>query len=413
MLTRISLNDRPGAPSREALSRICLVEMETALDTGGRNWERMQLSSLSHSDSEDDLQKFFVSAALIEFKFLYWIKYPPRKRQLIVPCIMSAIDTQPTLFGYLKREKHIEPFSGISKVDKKVCRCFKTMHTQQALQQMDDLTNPNRAKSNNTMKVLRYSKGVRSVGKACNQEDPISSCSVTSIPGSRNMDNHRPLPVVEELDESASAELQILSGAQQFCITSKSKPQGLSCHPERSYVISTRSSKQLLVAIEDSSCLCLHLCGPARSCSLRLCDYSKEEVLRFCRPYRVDMCCLFCCLMVISVFSSSGNLIGSVQQRWSLFSPSLAVYDAYGRKIMEIKGSWSATRCHTDQEFQVTSLDGQLLAVIWKRWPGFNMDYNMDHDFFGINISASLSPAEIALLLAAAFLLNYMYFEMS
>ncbi|OCT57631.1 hypothetical protein XELAEV_18003275mg [Xenopus laevis] len=290
---------------------------------------------------------------------------------------MSAIGTQPSLFGYLKREKHIEPFSGISKVDKKVCRCIENMQTQHALQQMDDLANPNRAKAK----------------------------------GGRDPEAHRPLTVVEELDESVSAELQILEGAQQFCITSK--PQGLSCHPERSYVISTRSTKQLLVAIEDSSCLCLHLCGPARSCSLRLCDYSNEEVLRFCRPYRVDMCCLFCCLMAISVFSSSDNLIGSVRQRWSLFSPSLAVCDADGKTIMEIKGSWSATRCHTDQEFQVTSLDGQLLAVIWKRWPGFNMDYNMDHDFFGINISATLSTAEIALLLAAAFLLNYMFFEMS
>ncbi|KAM4693101.1 phospholipid scramblase 2-like [Discoglossus pictus] len=223
----------------------------------------------------------------------------------------------------------------------------------------------------------------------------------------------RTLTVVEELDELVAPELEVLAGAQQFCITAKSKPQGLSCHPERLYVISSRTAKQLLLAIEDSSCLCLHLCGPARSCTLYLCDQSRAEVLRIYRPYRVDMCCLCCCLMVIRVFSVANNLIGSVQQRWSMFSPRLVVCDSEERTIMEIRGSWSATRCHSDQEFEVTSLDGQVLAVIWKRWPGFNEEYNIDHDFFGLDITASISPSEKALLLAATFLLNFMFFEMS
>ncbi|XP_018427643.1 PREDICTED: phospholipid scramblase family member 5-like [Nanorana parkeri] len=117
--------------------------------------------------------------------------------------------------------------------------------------------------------------------------------------------------------------------------------------------------------------------------------------------------------MVIRVFNSSNSLVGFVQQKWSLFSPSLSVHNSEGTRTMDISGSWSAARCHTEQEFQVTSLEGQLVAIIWKRWPGFNEDYNMDHDFFGLDISASLSPTDKALLLAATFLLNYMFFEMS
>ncbi|KAM4771081.1 phospholipid scramblase family member 5-like [Rhinophrynus dorsalis] len=322
---------------------------------------------------------------------------------------MSSIGSQPSPFGYLRREKHIEHLPRVPKGEKKICRCLEE----------NDQINPHRTEENNEQHRHEepcYHKSVRAIRKACNQ---VTTIPIVSAPatykGLREMDLRiqRTLTVVEELDESSSSDLQILAGAQQFCITSKSKPQGLSCHPERLYFISTRAAKHLLVAIEDSSCLCLHLCGPARSCCLRLCDQSKEEVLRFCRPYRVDVCCLCCFLMVIRVFSSSGNLIGSVQQRWSLFSPNLTVCNSEGRGIMEIKGSWSATRCHTDQEFQVKSTAGKLLAVIWKRWPGFNEDYNMDHDFFGLDISALLSSAEKALLLAAAFLLNYMFFEMS
>ncbi|KAG6931963.1 phospholipid scramblase 2-like, partial [Chelydra serpentina] len=61
----------------------------------------------------------------------------------------------------------------------------------------------------------------------------------------------------------------------------------------------------------------------------------------------------------------------------------------------------------------VTSRAGSPVAVIWKRWPGFNEDRNMDHEFFGVDISANLGAEDTALLLAAAFLLNFMFFEMS
>ncbi|XP_075056695.1 phospholipid scramblase family member 5-like [Mixophyes fleayi] len=332
---------------------------------------------------------------------------------------MSVIHSQPSPFGYLQRERHIEPHIRVPK-DSKMCRCMELLQGQPSLQQDDNLRSSNRTNEKSIEQqpqniswdpksVITSRKGGRQVTCA---HCLLATCSQIR-PTDRELRVQRTLTMVEELDESVYSELQILAAAQQFCITSKAKPQGLSCQSKKLYIISSRTAKQLLVAVEESSCLCLQLCGPARSCCLRLCDQNREEVLRFCRPYRVDVCCLFCCLMVIRVFSSSNTLLGFVQQRWSLFSPNLSVYSSEGRRVMDIQGSWSAARCHSDQEFQVTSLDGRLVALIWKRWPGFNEDYNMDHDFFGLDISASLSPTDKALLLAATFLLNYMFFEMS
>ncbi|XP_063772605.1 phospholipid scramblase family member 5-like isoform X2 [Pseudophryne corroboree] len=333
---------------------------------------------------------------------------------------MSVVRSQPSPYGYLQRERHIEPRTRVPK-DRTMCRCMELLQRQPSLQQDDDLRSSDKIKEKITEeeespKISSAANSVKTSRKAGSQITCTPSLLATSSQvRSTNTDPRvqRALTAVEELDESSFPELQIFVGAQQFCITSKAKPQGLSCQSKKLYIVSSRTAKQLLVAVEESSCLCLQLCGPARSCCLRLCDQRREEVLRFCRPYRVDVCCLFCCLMAIRVFSSANNLLGFVQQRWSLFSPSLSVYNSEGRRMMDIQGSWSAARCHSDQEFQVTSLDGELVAIIWKRWPGFNEDYNMDHDFFGLDISAALSPSDKALLLAATFLLNYMFFEMS
>ncbi|KAM3930817.1 phospholipid scramblase family member 5-like [Leptodactylus fuscus] len=331
---------------------------------------------------------------------------------------MSVVRSQPSPFTYLQRERHIEHYTNFPK-EKKMCRCMEVSHRHPSYQKDDNHRHSNRTKENSReygTKETEKSSDPKSVRSSRRGVTPITSVSAPSShnrPTDRETRVQRTLTVVEELDESVCSELQILASAQQICITSKAKPQGLSCQSKRLYIISSRTAKQLLVAIEDSSCLCYQLCGPARSCCLRLYDQNREEVLRFCRPYRVDVCCLFCCLMVIRVFSSSEALLGFVQQRWSLFSPSLSVHDSEGKRTMDIQGPWSAARCHSDQEFQVTSVDGQKIGIIWKRWPGFNEDHNMDHEFFGLDISASISPTDKALLLSATFLLNYMFFEMS
>ncbi|XP_029473200.1 phospholipid scramblase family member 5-like [Rhinatrema bivittatum] len=344
---------------------------------------------------------------------------------------MSVVCSQPSPFGHLRREKHIET-------------CFKTRKEKgKSPQPPEALEGGSRPHAEATFsahsKQPAELKGSQRIIKLIQPEVPkhlsvreegaYSSkqwtpfnmkCggmrvqeSLPTLPSAlgcggqkgKKCDSTKHLTLLHELEDDVSLGLQLLAGVDQLCITSNALQQAYTCDPGRSYTISTRKGKQLFVAVEESSCLCLQLCGPARSCCIQLLDQGGQEVLQLFRPYRMDVCWMGCCLMEMRVYTAGQQSVGTVRQRWSVLSPLLEACDSEGRWVMKISGSCSATRCYSDQEFQVTSRAGQLLAVIWKRWPGFNTDYNMDHEYFGLDISATLNPSDRALLLAAAFLL--------
>ncbi|XP_072428509.1 phospholipid scramblase family member 5 isoform X1 [Chiloscyllium punctatum] len=199
--------------------------------------------------------------------------------------------------------------------------------------------------------------------------------------------------------------LQPLFKLYQLCITAKAEYQGLTCDPGRTYIITSQKGEQLYMASEDTTCLCLNLCGAARSCCIKIYNLQSEEVLHFARPFRVDACCCGCCLMEINVFNAQKEQIGAIKQRWSMFTPLLEICDTNGHGIMKIHGSCCPCRCYSDQEFKITSKIGNHLGSIWKRWQGYNSEYNMDHEYFGVDFPVNMNPNAKVLLLAAAFLL--------
>ncbi|KAA8587312.1 hypothetical protein FQN60_016174 [Etheostoma spectabile] len=185
------------------------------------------------------------------------------------------------------------------------------------------------------------------------------------------------------------------------------------CVPRRIYSITTRSRSQLFVAMEESSCVCLQCCGPARACSLQGFDCQGRQVFYLERPLRVDACCLGCCLMEIRAYTPQKHLVGTVCQRWSMFTPLLEVCDSEGALTFRIQGSCCPYRCLSNQQLQIVSNIGEKIGTIWKKWPGFNDEHNMDHEYFGLEVPLNMESHNKLLLLAATFLLNYMFFEMS
>ncbi|XP_066509101.1 phospholipid scramblase 2-like [Hoplias malabaricus] len=207
--------------------------------------------------------------------------------------------------------------------------------------------------------------------------------------------------------------LTALRTVSQLHITAKPELQGPRCTSHKTYSIASETRQQLFVAVEESSCVCLHCCGPARSCFIQGFQQDHQPVFQFERPLRADSCCLGCCLMEMRVYTAQRELIGTVHQRWSMFTPYFEVCDAAGSSSVRIQGSCFPVRCLADQEFQVVSVIGERIGSIWKKWPGYNEPRNMDHELFGLDIPQNLCVKTKVLLLAAAFLLNLMFFEMS
>ncbi|XP_050985441.1 phospholipid scramblase family member 5 [Labeo rohita] len=274
-----------------------------------------------------------------------------------------SVTTQPLPFG-LEREKHIDML-------------FRAFHSQiRPTTDMQDLT------------VLRDTGRTRG-------ED--------GRPGWKETDS----------ENERLGKLSVLRTVTRLHITARPELQGPQCITRRTYNISTESGDQLFVAVEESSCMCMQCCGPARSCSLQGFDKDAECVFLFERPLRAEMCWLGCCLMEIKAYTPERELIGTVHQRWSMFTPYFEVCDSEGISAVRIQGSCCNTRCLSEQELQVVSSIGESIGCIWKSWPGYNEECNMDHEHFGLNVPQEMNLKTKVLLLAAAFLLNHMFFEMS
>ncbi|KAM4728628.1 phospholipid scramblase family member 5 [Anableps anableps] len=303
---------------------------------------------------------------------------------------MSAVTSQPPPFGPLEREKHIQ---GIFRAFKNRCgpSCECQTHSDEAKshQVLPDLE-PEKHSSD-----LSLHSGIQDI---CMQPSALKS-----------------LKVVENLNDEAGLQfLSALETVRQIQVTARPELQGLRCVSRRIYSITTGSRKsQMFVAVEESSCLCLHFCGPARACSLQGFDYQGQQVFYFERPLRVDACCFGCCLMEMRAYSPKKHLIGTVCQRWSVFTPLLEVCDSEGASRIQIQGPCCPFRCFCNQQFQIVSNIGEQIGTIWKKWPGYSDERNMDHEYFGLEVQQSLEPHAKLLLLAATFLLNHMFFEMS
>ncbi|XP_064418256.1 phospholipid scramblase family member 5 [Latimeria chalumnae] len=314
---------------------------------------------------------------------------------------MSVVTSQPPPFGVLKREKHIETLFSSLRGPRR-----GSLEPQGGL---DPLGSGNKISENNDIGLgpsIISGPGLQSAQPKSVGSKEQSQLGIKMYCSGQGASRATPpLPWVQEEMEVNEQEspwvlklirtegpvplgLQLLRNVDQLHVIAKAEPQ-------------------------DTSCLCLHLCGPARSCCINLYDQNGQEVLHFVRPPRVDACCLGCCLMEIRAFAPNNELIGTVKQRWSMFTPVLEVCDADGKGLMKIQGPCCPSRCYVDQSFQVISTIGSNVAVIWKKWHGFNEVRNMDHEYFGMDVPANMGVNAKALLLAATFLLSHMFFEMS
>ena len=122
-----------------------------------------------------------------------------------------------------------------------------------------------------------------------------------------------------------------------------------------------------------------------------------------------------CCLQEIRVYEDDDRaptdviddkaVLGSVVQKWTLFSRSFYVLDDSGAVLLEI-----STNLCNPYNFRIFH-NGAEVGEIKKEWSGFGQELLTDADNFGFNMDKNLSERTKALLLSAVFLIDFMYFE--
>lgn len=107
----------------------------------------------------------------------------------------------------------------------------------------------------------------------------------------------------------------------------------------------------------------------------------------------------------LNVTDGHGQPIGAIQQRFKFFGRLFEVLDANGQKVCEIQGPF-----FKPWTFNV-SVQAQQVGQISKKWGGLMKEAFTDADTFGVQFGPSMPHNHRALILAATFLIDFLYFE--
>ncbi|MBV1860989.1 MAG: hypothetical protein KUG77_21410 [Nannocystaceae bacterium] len=107
----------------------------------------------------------------------------------------------------------------------------------------------------------------------------------------------------------------------------------------------------------------------------------------------------------LHVTNGQGQAVGSIRQKFKFFGRLFEVTDLNGHVVAEIQGPmfrpWT---------FKVMA-GGHEVGQISKKWSGLLKEAFTDADTFGVQFGPSMPPDHRALILAATFLIDFLYFE--
>ena len=145
------------------------------------------------------------------------------------------------------------------------------------------------------------------------------------------------------------------------------------CETNNRYDILNPEGNKVFYAKEDTDCCTRNCCGNYRPFDMKLTDVrTNQEVIHLYRPLACSDCCFPCWLQSIRVESPPGNLIGTVQQKWSIFHPKYEVLDETGKALYFIQGPCCVCHCLWTVNFEIFHAhDGSnSVGRISKNWSG-------------------------------------------
>lgn len=118
-----------------------------------------------------------------------------------------------------------------------------------------------------------------------------------------------------------------------------------------------------------------------------------------------SFCSFPCCLQTMEVSAPPGNVIGRIEQEWSICYPSFAIKNHSNETVLRIEGPICTFSLCGDVEFKIVTLNGDEVGKISKQWSGLAREMFTDADFFGINFPMDLDVRMKATMLGACFLI--------
>jgi uncharacterized protein YxjI len=136
----------------------------------------------------------------------------------------------------------------------------------------------------------------------------------------------------------------------------------------------------------------------SRPFTMELKSPSGVTALRVRRPWRFWLSCA-------DIEDGEGRLLGSVKQRFSLFTKRYDVLGPSGEVLAQLRGPLFKPWTFIIEE------SGREVGRIQKRWSGFGKEMFTDADNFGVTFS-DLHNAQLRVLaVGATFLLDFVHFE--
>jgi len=181
------------------------------------------------------------------------------------------------------------------------------------------------------------------------------------------------------------------------------------------YEIRNSLNQMFFFAQEESGCMERQCCGPNRGFVLHVTDNYGQEVMRFRREFR---CCVGCpcfadicnCAFEVYVETPAGERLGTVRQGQSCWAPEYRILDANNQQILHIQGPICVCDCCAD--FEIQTLDKtQTIGTIQKKWRGIATEMFTNANTFSLSFPLDLDVKAKAVLVGAAFLIDFMFFE--
>ncbi|XP_074653854.1 phospholipid scramblase 1-like isoform X2 [Tubulanus polymorphus] len=187
------------------------------------------------------------------------------------------------------------------------------------------------------------------------------------------------------------------------------------------YKLMNSMDQQSYYAFEMSDACMRMFCGSGRGFEMHVVDNAGAEVIRIHRPFKCCAGCCWCadtdcCAQELHIEAPVGNVIGYVRQLKSGWRVRLALLDANKTHIFTLEGPCcicQAVCCRGDVDFPIFSAADPTKQVcnIAKQWNGCVKDAFTDAVNLGITFPIDLDVKLKAVLIGAAFLLDFMLFE--